>query len=118
MPWPIRPSPATPTFLISISLLSLVVGAGAYMGLLEIEDRGGVRHVVMTRSEKRNAMNGEMVLALGEAFRDAAADDSVRIVVIRGEGPMFSSGMDLGSLADLSAQPQSLRPFRAEVLKA
>src|SRR3954462_8215406 len=88
------------------------------MGLVDIEDRGGVRHVVMTRSEKRNAMNGEMVLALGEAFREAAMDDSVRIVVVRGDGPMFSSGMDLGSLADLSQDPSGLRPFRAEVLRA
>src|SRR5947208_13545489 len=88
------------------------------MGLVQIEDRGAVRHVVMTRAEKRNAMNGEMVLALGDAFREAAMDDSVRVVVVRGDGPMFSSGMDLGSLADLSADPSGLRPFRAEVLRA
>jgi enoyl-CoA hydratase/carnithine racemase len=88
------------------------------MGLVQIEDRGAVRHVVMTRAEKRNAMNGEMVLALGEAFRDATHDDSVRVVVVRGDGPMFSSGMDLGSLADLSENPASLRPFRREVLTA
>jgi enoyl-CoA hydratase/carnithine racemase len=88
------------------------------MGLVQIDDRGAVRHVVMTRAEKRNAMNGEMVLALGEAFRDAAADESVRVVVVRGDGPMFSSGMDLGSLADLSENPASLRPFRREVLAA
>jgi enoyl-CoA hydratase/carnithine racemase len=88
------------------------------MGLVQTEDRGAVRHVVMTRSEKRNAMNGEMVLALGEAFRDAAADDSVRVLVIRGDGPMFSSGMDLGSLADLSEDPSTLRPFRSEALRA
>ena len=88
------------------------------MGLVEIEDRGAVRHVVMTRAEKRNAMNGEMVLALGEAFRDAAADEAVRVVVVRGDGPMFSSGMDLGSLADLAEQPETLRPFRREVLAA
>jgi enoyl-CoA hydratase/carnithine racemase len=88
------------------------------MGLVEIEDRGAVRHVVMTRAEKRNAMNGEMVLALGEAFRDAANDESVRVVVVRGDGPMFSSGMDLGSLADLSSAPSTLRPFRREVLIA
>src|SRR3954449_8345072 len=88
------------------------------MGLVEIEDRGAVRHVVMTRSEKRNAMNGEMVLALGDAFREAAMDDSVRIVVVRGDGPMFSSGMDLSSLADLADDPSGLRPFRAEVLRA
>ncbi len=70
------------------------------MPLVEIEDRGAVRHIVMARSEKRNAMNGELVLALGEAFRDAADDDSVRVVVVRGEGAMFSSGMDLSDLRD------------------
>jgi enoyl-CoA hydratase/carnithine racemase len=88
------------------------------MSLVQIEDRGAVRHVVMTRSEKRNAMNGDMVLALGEAFRDASYDDSVRVVVVRGDGPMFSSGMDLGSLADLSSDPSTLRPFRTEALRA
>src|SRR5436190_22686200 len=88
------------------------------MGLVQIEDRGAVRHVVMTRAEKRNAMNGELVVALGDAFRDAAADPSVRVVVVRGDGPMFSSGMDLGSLGDLSGAPERLRPFRAECLGA
>ena len=86
------------------------------MSLVQIEDRGAVRHVVMTRSEKRNAMNAELVLALGDAFREAAADQSVRVVVVRGDGPMFSSGMDLGSLADLSDRPETLRPFRREIL--
>jgi enoyl-CoA hydratase/carnithine racemase len=88
------------------------------MGLVQIEDRGAVRHVLMTRAEKRNAMNGEMVLALGEAFREASMDDSVRVVVVRGDGPMFSSGMDLGSLGELSENPSGLRPFRREVLLA
>src|SRR3954467_987463 len=119
MPWPIRPRPATPTFLISISLFrSVSERRREYMSLVQIEDRGAVRHVVMTRAEKRNAMNGEMVLALGDAFREAAMDHSVRIVVGQGDGPMFSSGMDLGSLADLSDDPSGLRPFRAEVLRA
>src|SRR3954464_15848709 len=118
MPWPISPSPHTPPFCISISLPSLVVGAGAYMGLVQIEARGAVRHVVMTRSEKRNAMNGDMVLPLGGAFRDASADESVRVVVVRGDGPMFSSGMDLSSLGDLAADPSGLRVFRREVLLA
>ena len=52
-------------------------------------------------------------VATGEALRDAAADTSVRCVVIRGAGPMFSSGMDLGSLAALSEAPEDLRAFRA-----
>jgi enoyl-CoA hydratase/carnithine racemase len=88
------------------------------MGLVATEDRGSVRHIVMTRAEKRNAMNGDMVRALGEAFRDAAYDESVHVVVVRGDGPMFSSGMDISSLADLSEQPHNLRPFRRECIVA
>jgi enoyl-CoA hydratase/carnithine racemase len=87
------------------------------MGLVEIEDRGAVRHIVMNRPEKRNALNGELIQALGEAFEAAAADDDVRVVVVRGEGPMFSSGMDLGSLQDLSNEPGSLREFRDPILR-
>ena len=86
------------------------------MPLVEIEDRGPVRHVVMARSEKRNAMNGELVRGLGEAFRDAADDDSVRVVVVRGEGAMFSSGMDLSDLRSLSENPERLRSFRGPIL--
>src|SRR3954453_4999625 len=88
------------------------------MGLVATEDRGSVRHIVMTRAEKRNAMNGEMVVALGEAFRDAAYDESVHVVVVRGDGPMFSSGMDIAARADLAGQPENLRPFRRECIQA
>jgi enoyl-CoA hydratase/carnithine racemase len=87
------------------------------MGLVEIEDRGAVRHIVLNRPEKRNAFNGELIEATGHAFEDAAEDDSVRVVVLRGNGPMFSSGMDLGSLQDLSKDPSGLREFREPLLR-
>ena len=88
------------------------------MGLVEVEDRGAVRHVVMRRPEKRNAMNAELVGGLGQAFEAAAADGAVRCVVVRGDGPMFSSGMDLSGLRELSERPEDLRPFRAGILRA
>lgn len=87
------------------------------MALVEIEDRGAVRHIVLNRPEKRNAFNGELIEAAGHAFEDAAADDLVRVVVVRGNGPMFSSGMDLGSLRDVSQSPDSLREFRTPILR-
>jgi enoyl-CoA hydratase/carnithine racemase len=88
------------------------------MAIVETEDRGAVRHVVLNRPEKRNAFNRELVLATGEALRAAADDPSVHCVVLRGEGPMFSSGMDLGSLAGLAEQPEMLRPFRRACVEA
>src|SRR3954451_1533068 len=86
------------------------------MPLVEIEDRGAVRHVVLARSEKRNALSGEVIQALGDAFRGAANEESVRVVVVRGEGAMFSAGMDLADLRALSENPRGLRSFRREIL--
>ncbi|TML29403.1 MAG: enoyl-CoA hydratase/isomerase family protein [Actinobacteria bacterium] len=87
------------------------------MPIVQTEDRGPVRHVVLDRPEKRNALNGELVQALGVALKAAANDPEVRCVVIRGEGPMFSSGMDFSDLVGLSQAPENLRAFRREILE-
>jgi enoyl-CoA hydratase/carnithine racemase len=87
------------------------------MSLVGVEDRGGVRHIVLQRAEKRNALNGELIQALGAAIEDAASDDAVRVVVVRGDGPMFSSGMDLNDLRDLAENPDGLRRFRRPILQ-
>ena len=86
------------------------------MPLLSTEDRGAVRHLVLNRPEKRNALNGELIQALGQGIEEAAVDESVRVVVLRGEGPMFSSGMDLGDLRELSEHPEGLRRYRTPIL--
>jgi enoyl-CoA hydratase/carnithine racemase len=86
------------------------------MPLVTVEDRGTVRHLVLNRPEKRNALNGELVLALGGAIEQAAAEDTVRAVVLRGEGAMFSSGMDLNDLRALSQNPEGLRRYRRPIL--
>jgi enoyl-CoA hydratase/carnithine racemase len=86
------------------------------MALLLTEDRGGVRHLVLNRPDKRNALNGELIRELGAAIEEAAADDEVRVVVLRGRGAMFSSGMDLNDLRDLSEDPARLRAYRRPIL--
>ena len=68
------------------------------MSTIFTEDRGAVRHVVLNRPEKRNAMNYELLCELGETLRAAAADNDVHCVVLRGEGPVFSAGVDVGEL--------------------
>jgi enoyl-CoA hydratase/carnithine racemase len=87
------------------------------MSIVFTEDRGAVRHVVLNRPEKRNAMNQELLRALGQALREAAADPDVHCVVLRGEGPVFSAGVDLVELADSANRPGMLRPFRQVFLE-
>ena len=82
------------------------------------EDRGAVRHLVLNRPEKRNAFNGDLIRATAEALAAAADDAGVQVVVLRGEGPMFSSGMDLGSLQEIAERPEDLRTFRRHILDA
>jgi enoyl-CoA hydratase/carnithine racemase len=88
------------------------------MALVETEDRGAVRHLILNRPEKRNAMHGELVLAIGMALKEASAAADVHCVVLRGAGAMFSSGMDFKALGGLADEPTNLRVFRREILDA
>ena len=87
------------------------------MPIVETEDRGAVRHVVLNRPEKRNAFDDELVLGLRVALEGAADDDGVQCVVLRGAGPMFSSGMDVNFLGGLAADPSRLRTSRRPILE-
>ena len=86
--------------------------------LVITEDREAVRHVILNRPEKRNAFNEELVRATGAALRAAADDPSVRVVVLRGAGPVFSAGMDVSALAAAAGEPQRLRSFRRLCLES
>jgi enoyl-CoA hydratase len=60
------------------------------------EDRSIVR-IILNRPEARNAQNRGMLVELNDAFLAAEEDDDVRVVILSGEGLMFSSGHDMGS---------------------
>ena len=62
-----------------------------------IDVDGHVAEVRLTRSEKHNALDFAMFEALSDAIDELAADPSVRVVVLHGEGPSFCSGLDFPS---------------------
>ena len=55
----------------------------------------GVAVVTLDRPESRNAQNNRMTYELNAAFDDAARRSDVKVIVLRAEGPHFSSGHDL-----------------------
>ena len=63
--------------------------------IVTTERIGAVARITMQRAEVRNAQNTALILALDDAMRAAAADDGVRVVILAGAGPSFSSGHDL-----------------------
>jgi enoyl-CoA hydratase/carnithine racemase len=82
------------------------------MSLVVTKDVGHVRHVVLNRPEKRNAMSQALLRELADALRAAADAPAVHCVVLRGEGAVFSAGVDLAELASFAGDPSVLRPFR------
>src|SRR4051812_1569864 len=60
-----------------------------------IEDDGPVRRIVLNRPAARNAQNAALLRALEAACLDTARTESVRVVVLAGNGPSFSAGHDL-----------------------
>ena len=58
---------------------------------------GAIARVTMNRPKYRNAQNSAMTYALDDAFYRAAADDTVKVIVLSGSGDHFSAGHDIGT---------------------
>jgi 2-(1,2-epoxy-1,2-dihydrophenyl)acetyl-CoA isomerase len=72
--------------------------------VLLVEREGPVATLTMNRPATRNALDPELLEALGAALRETTADSNVRAVVLTGAGGAFCSGADLkGALEDLEA---------------
>ena len=54
----------------------------------------GIARITLNRPDTRNAQSTRFLYALNDAFQRAAADDAVKVVVLRALGPHFSSGHD------------------------
>ena len=70
--------------------------------LYEPIDDGRIVRIMLNRPEARNAQHRGLLVDLHDAFLEAEADDEVRVVILGGVGPMFSSGHDMGSKASLA----------------
>lgn len=56
----------------------------------EVSERIGT--ITLNRPERRNALNGDLILALDDAVKAMAADDDVKVVILTGAGPDGSHG--------------------------
>lgn len=60
----------------------------------------GIAVLVLNNPAKRNSLSTEVLTALTRHLSIIAEDPSVRVVVLRAEGPVFSAGHDLRELRD------------------
>ncbi len=76
--------------------------------LVHLYQGGGVMYASLNRPEVKNAMNFAMVDELLAAFDTAEADDSVRILVLRGAGGVFCAGGDIKDMALSGKEPADI----------
>lgn len=70
-------------------------GSGDDEAIVLVEDLGAVRRLTLNRPASLNALNAELMSALMRALDDAATDERVRALIIRGAGRAFCAGYDL-----------------------
>mgnify|MGYP001116998884 FL=1 len=80
-----------------------------------VENREAVRIVRMNRPDKLNALNTELTQGLLDALVAADADETVRAVVLAGEGRGFCAGADLAEFKDLTPEHQHRVLARADL---
>lgn len=64
-----------------------------------------VARVVLARPEARNAQTPELLYELDAAFVEAAQDPQVKVIILAGDGPDFSSGHDVRGPFELPCAP-------------
>jgi enoyl-CoA hydratase/carnithine racemase len=68
---------------------------------------GDVLSITFARPERRNAITVAMYAALADATEGAAADSSIRVITLQGEGQDFAAGNDLADFLS-AALPRDL----------
>ncbi|EJL91307.1 enoyl-CoA hydratase/carnithine racemase [Polaromonas sp. CF318] len=63
--------------------------------LIEVAD--GIMALSLNRPDKLNAIDNELARALLAALEQAARDDGVRVLLLRGKGRAFCAGRDVGA---------------------
>jgi len=66
---------------------------------IKIDHRDHVLTLTFARSDKKNALTNAMYGAVADAIVAAETDKAARVIVLRGEGDMFTSGNDVGEFA-------------------
>ncbi len=85
-------------------------------GLATFEKEGLIGTITLRRQEKKNALNYDLWLSLADAVKEASMDEDVRVVLLKGEGDSFCTGLDLNPdnkvIDELSKGPSAKQKVR------
>ncbi|MBA3900570.1 MAG: enoyl-CoA hydratase/isomerase family protein, partial [Bacteroidetes bacterium] len=70
-----------------------------------LDSKNGILTITINRPDKLNALNKQTIAELSVAFKNAAIEDSVRVIILTGSGSKaFVAGADISEFADFSPE--------------
>jgi len=79
---------------------------------VRLERRDAALWITLARPQRRNAITVAMYGALADTIEQARADDSVRVIVFRGEGQDFAAGNDLADFLEVRPEGEEIPVWR------
>ncbi|MEO7240652.1 MAG: enoyl-CoA hydratase [Sphingomicrobium sp.] len=79
---------------------------------VQVDRSNGVVAITLARPERRNAITVAMYAALADAIEGAGADESVRLITVRGLGPDFAAGNDLADFLQVRPSDEEIPVWR------
>jgi methylglutaconyl-CoA hydratase len=83
--------------------------------IVSVRRQGPVAHIVLNRPQVHNAFDDKLISGLTMALLAAERDNTVRVVVLTGEGASFSAGADMNWMRDMARASES--DNRADALR-
>jgi len=80
-----------------------------------VERDNHIMTITMNRPERFNALSGEMLVRMLDAYREADADPDVRVIIVTGADGNFCSGADLKGMAGDSGDGDSAIDLKARM---
>ena len=77
--------------------------------LMERDEKTGIARITLNNAERKNTYDPEMRGQIGAYLEELANDDGVKVVVLRGEGGVFSTGADMGNAYSCTSRTATAR---------
>ena len=68
--------------------------------VVRTESHGNRVDIILSRPERKNSITADMAEQLRDAIRGASRSEDARCILLRGDGGVFCSGIDLGASGD------------------
>jgi len=82
---------------------------------LSVTREGNIAELIIDQPRKRNAISYDMWSAIPAIVADVEADDSIKLLIVRGNGSHFSAGADISEFEARRTLPADAHTYNAAV---